>query len=523
MAEHKLSYTASEIDERLGKVSSLVAKINGITPDSTGNVTLPIDTSIQQNSTNPVTGGALYNELSELAEDVRAYVEDNTPTKTSQLTNDSGFITGIPSEYITESELTAKGYATQTSVDALSNRIDNLPSGEGSSIIIDSEFSLTSTNPLQNKVVAEAFQNVQNEFEAIQNEIDNLSASGGTGSGKELLGEFTLTKDNLTSTDATGIYTISSDIQTVMSNVFSTLEDGYDVLVAELTLGDLLIVAPCKHFGGSTTLNIAQNIQVIVSTDTESGTIGQFAFTGHTIRCNTPIQTYVSYILAGNINMDVKFYKVSGGSGSSAQPDWDQNDSSASDYIKNRPFYKETEIIFDEDVTTVAQEDVMIMYEHPSSIIDLESVQDGDPFEVVFGDTTYLYEIKVDTPFLGNFYIFVEQQAAGANMTVEEYLDLISQHMPEIADLAVDTGENFIIMFNSASTLFLTKEAGTYHFTINGVTNVKKLASSMIDWAGGGAPSGLPEVTIEDNDKVLMVVDGKWVVGSIANGDEVAY
>ena len=31
----------------------------------------------------------------------------------------------------------------------------------------------------------------------------------------------------------------------------------------------------------------------------------------------------------------------------------------------------------------------------------------------------------------------------------------------------------------------------------------------MIDWAGGGAPSGLPEVTTEDNDKVLMVVNGK--------------
>ena len=35
------------------------------------------------------------------------------PTKTSQLTNDSGFITSIPSEYITESELNAKGYATE--------------------------------------------------------------------------------------------------------------------------------------------------------------------------------------------------------------------------------------------------------------------------------------------------------------------------------------------------------------------------------------------------------------------------
>ena len=34
------------------------------------------------------------------------------PTKTSQLTNDSGFITTIPSEYVTDSELNSKGYLT---------------------------------------------------------------------------------------------------------------------------------------------------------------------------------------------------------------------------------------------------------------------------------------------------------------------------------------------------------------------------------------------------------------------------
>jgi hypothetical protein len=34
------------------------------------------------------------------------------PTRTSQLTNDSGFITSIPSTYVTETELSAKGYLT---------------------------------------------------------------------------------------------------------------------------------------------------------------------------------------------------------------------------------------------------------------------------------------------------------------------------------------------------------------------------------------------------------------------------
>ena len=37
----------------------------------------------------------------------------NIPTKTSQLTNDSGFLTSVPSEYVTETELESKGYLTE--------------------------------------------------------------------------------------------------------------------------------------------------------------------------------------------------------------------------------------------------------------------------------------------------------------------------------------------------------------------------------------------------------------------------
>ncbi len=39
------------------------------------------------------------------------------PTKTSQLTNDSGFLTAVPSEYVTDTELTAKGYAVKSSAE----------------------------------------------------------------------------------------------------------------------------------------------------------------------------------------------------------------------------------------------------------------------------------------------------------------------------------------------------------------------------------------------------------------------
>lgn len=48
------------------------------------------------------------------------------PTKTSELTNNSGFITAIPEEYITETELNAKGYLTShQDISNLQNKTDN--------------------------------------------------------------------------------------------------------------------------------------------------------------------------------------------------------------------------------------------------------------------------------------------------------------------------------------------------------------------------------------------------------------
>ena len=50
------------------------------------------------------------------------------PTKTSQLENDSGFITSIPSEYVTDTELNAKGYLTQhQSLDGKADKVHSHP------------------------------------------------------------------------------------------------------------------------------------------------------------------------------------------------------------------------------------------------------------------------------------------------------------------------------------------------------------------------------------------------------------
>ena len=68
---------------------------------------------VDWNETNTTSDAYIKNKPTNLAtiDDIPA-----VPTKTSQLTNDSGYITNIPDEYITEEELNAKGYATTSQI-----------------------------------------------------------------------------------------------------------------------------------------------------------------------------------------------------------------------------------------------------------------------------------------------------------------------------------------------------------------------------------------------------------------------
>ena len=59
--------------------------------------------------------------------DLSSYAKiTDLPTKTSQLTNDSGYITNIPDEYITETELNAKGYATTSQIPTVPTNVSEL-------------------------------------------------------------------------------------------------------------------------------------------------------------------------------------------------------------------------------------------------------------------------------------------------------------------------------------------------------------------------------------------------------------
>ena len=78
------------------------------------------------------------------------------PTKTSELTNNSGFITTIPDEYITETELKAKGYLTSHQDKSnLQNKTDN---------------GLSTTN----KTVICAINELKSIIDTMQNRITEL-------------------------------------------------------------------------------------------------------------------------------------------------------------------------------------------------------------------------------------------------------------------------------------------------------------------------------------------------------------
>lgn len=103
-------------------------------PDITGLATKE-ELSLKANSSDiPTKTSQLVNDSGYLTEHqslVDYATKSEIPTLTSQLTNDSGYITSIPSEYVTETELESKGYLTEHQ--SLANYVtkDELPDISG--------------------------------------------------------------------------------------------------------------------------------------------------------------------------------------------------------------------------------------------------------------------------------------------------------------------------------------------------------------------------------------------------------
>ena len=105
--EYRLSYTASDIDYRLGRIDDMVLKSD-----------LPTKTSDLTNDSNYATEAYVI-EYAQPAGDyaLRSEIHEADLSKYALKTEiPTDYLKEIPSEYITESELTAKGYLTEQSL-----------------------------------------------------------------------------------------------------------------------------------------------------------------------------------------------------------------------------------------------------------------------------------------------------------------------------------------------------------------------------------------------------------------------
>lgn len=113
-----------------------MTKLNGIQEGATKTI---VDSALNTQSTNPVQNKVVAEKLNEivtqggepntietvkvngqaLTPDSAKAVDVIVPTKVSQLSNDSGFLTAVPAEYVTDTELTEKGYQNALQVDTL--------------------------------------------------------------------------------------------------------------------------------------------------------------------------------------------------------------------------------------------------------------------------------------------------------------------------------------------------------------------------------------------------------------------
>lgn len=134
--------------------------------------------------------------------------------------------------------------------------------------------------------------------------------------------------------------------------------------------------------------------------------------------------------------------KLGGGSGPSVQSDWNQNDSTAADYVKNRPCYESqelTEILPETTATAVLQDG-----------FNTANITGVSPFVPVLGAT---YEIGFD----GVLYT-CEAQTSPIGGT----------GIGEVAETGLDfTNYPFYIMQSEIGVIFFAETAGTHTISIS--------------------------------------------------------
>ena len=143
--------------------------------------------------------------------------------------------------------------------------------------------------------------------------------------------------------------------------------------------------------------------------------------------------------------------------GSTTQPDWNQNDETQPDYIKNRPFYTGN------PVETVLVEESTVAFSDEGGVYAAEVISTflatvGETYKVSWDGTTYE---SVCVEYRAGLFVIGNLSIAGAG---------------------ADTGEPFIIVPNGSSIFIYTPDTSASHtFSISGLdTEVVKIPDKYI-------------------------------------------
>lgn len=123
--------------------------------------------------------------------------------------------------------------------------------------------------------------------------------------------------------------------------------------------------------------------------------------------------------------------------GSKIQSDWNQNDSTAADYVKNRPFYTgdPVEMVWLEETTAEFTTDNDVIYQTP---LNFELLKEGQTYSVSWDGTVYdcVCRLIDSAPFIGNLSIMRKGE---------------------------DTGEPFVIGYEGWNLIAFTRDKSAFH------------------------------------------------------------
>ena len=139
------------------------------------------------------------------------------PSKTSDLVNDSGFITEIPSEYVTETELDAKGYLTEHQSLADYAKKSDIP--DVSDYVTDTQL---------NTAISSAEERVDFKLGsyALKTEVPSVDGLASE--------QWVESKGYLTQHQSLADYALKSEIPTVPTNVSTFTNDSGYLTIATL-------------------------------------------------------------------------------------------------------------------------------------------------------------------------------------------------------------------------------------------------------------------------------------------------